>query len=271
MTDTAQAQARGVALDAARVWQASFGDRLTAAYLLGSLAHGGYAPAASDIDLGVVLVDSQVDDREIAEHCATSVRERAGLYGKVSTFWASLPALREGRDDGRFPALDRLDLADHGQLLVGVDVRETVARPGQAQLLLDSSRFALNVLAVPEVVAEFHHPRRLLTDPLWFTKAVLFPVRFLHAAAGDGVAVGNDVALDWYFAQPDPVSASLVQLAASVRAGATLDPDEALPLLAELRPLYCLYIDDRIERLRLAGAPEDLITGFGTWRGQLMK
>ncbi|GIL27401.1 hypothetical protein [Actinocatenispora comari] len=269
MTDPAQDRARGVALDAARIWQDAFGERLTAAYLLGSLAHGGYAPAASDIDLGVVLADAREGDRQRADDCATAVRERAGLYGKVSAFWASLPALRAGRDDGRFPALDRLDLADHGQLLLGVDVRATVARPGRTELLVDSGRFALSVLAVPEVVAEFHHPQRLVTDTVLFTKAVLFPVRFLHATAGDGAPAGNDVALDWYFAQPDPVSAPLVRLAASVRAGAPLDPDAALPLLAELRPLYRHYIDDRVERLRLAGAPDDLISGFGAWRDQL--
>jgi predicted nucleotidyltransferase len=186
MTDPAQDRARGVALEAARVWQDAFGARLTAAYLLGSLAHGGYAPAASDIDLGVVLADAREGDRRRADDCATAVRERAGLYGKVSAFWASLPALRDGRDDGRFPALDRLDLADHGQLLLGIDVRETVSRPGRTELLVDSGRFALSVLAVPEVVAEFHHPQRLLTDTVLFTKAVLFPVRFLHATAGDG-------------------------------------------------------------------------------------
>ncbi|MEV0844186.1 hypothetical protein AB0I55_32145 [Actinocatenispora sera] len=269
MIDTAQDRARGVALGAARVWQAAFGERLTAAYLLGSLAHGGYSPSASDIDLGIVLSEVRPGDRQLADDCATSVREQAGLYGKVSAFWASLPALRDGREDGRFPALDRLDLADHGQLLLGIDVREAVARPDRTELLLSSSRFALEILAVPEVVAEFHQPQRLLTDVVLFTKAVLFPVRFLHAAAEDGGAVGNDVALDWYLAEPDPVSAPLVRLAASIRAGAALDPDKALPLLAGLRPLYRCYIDDRVERLRLAGAPDDLISGFATWRDRL--
>ncbi len=33
------------------------GPRLVAAYALGSLAHGGFSPLVSDVDLGLVLTD----------------------------------------------------------------------------------------------------------------------------------------------------------------------------------------------------------------------
>ena len=35
----------------------ALGDRLVAGYALGSLAHGGFSPLVSDVDLGLILAD----------------------------------------------------------------------------------------------------------------------------------------------------------------------------------------------------------------------
>lgn len=257
------AAARGVAGAGARAYQDAFTERLVAAYLLGSLAHGGYAPAVSDIDLAVILTDTRVGD-------ATTIQS-TNPHRKLSVFWGSLPALRDGREDGRFPALDRLDLADHGVLLLGSDVAGQVARPTGDELLLESARFAVGVLATGEVIAEFHRPRRLVTDPVWFTKAVLFPVRFRYTnTLTTGRAATNDEAIAWYLAQPGAVAASLVRLAQRVRAGEPLDPALVAPeLAAGLVPLYQHYIDHQVRLLRRAGAPAGLVDAFTHWGRQL--
>ncbi|CAM4205538.1 nucleotidyltransferase domain-containing protein [Kibdelosporangium persicum] len=263
--------ARAVATECARAYQDVFAERLAAAYLLGSLAYGGYAPAVSDIDLAVVLTDARDGDSGTFASVGESLRGRSDLHRKLSTFWASLPALRDGRDDGRFPALDRLELADHGVLLLGDDVARQVARPAAEELSLESARFAVTVLATDEVVAEFREPRRLLADPVWFTKAVLFPVRFLYTSVRTaGRAATNDEAVAWYLDRPDPVAGSLVRLAARVRAGHPVHPEQMKPQLAGgLVPLYRHYIDEQTPRLLRAGAPADLVTAFARWRRRL--
>lgn len=265
---TAADAARAVAAEAAEAYREALGERLIGAYLLGSLSYGGYAPAASDIDLALVLADA--DGSAIADTTA-AVQERSPLHRKLSVFWSSLPALREGREDGRFPALDRLQLADHGKLLLGTDVLAEVARPTASELLLDSARFAIAVLAPPEVAAEFREPRRLLADPVWFTKAVLFPVRFGYSATTPtGRAANNDEAIGWYLSQPDVPAKPLVRLASRVRDGHPLDADEVRPeLAAGLLPLYRHAIENQLRRLKELDAPADLVAAFEDWAARL--
>jgi hypothetical protein len=259
--------ARAAADAGARAYRDAFAGRFVAAYVLGSLAYGGYAPAVSDIDLAVVLTDTRAGDPGAVGTTAGTLRGRGGPYRRLSVFWGSLPALRDGRDDGRFPALDRLQLADHGVLLLGRDVARRVARPTAEELLLASARFAVDVLATDEVLAEFHHPRRLLADPVWFTKAVLFPVRFLHTGTRTaGRAATNDEAVAWYLAQPGVPARSLVRLAERVRAGLPLDPAQVAPeLAAGLVPLYRHYIAHQARLLPDA----DLAAAFTHWSRRL--
>ncbi|WP_216214848.1 hypothetical protein [Amycolatopsis aidingensis] len=271
MTDPVSA-ARAVAVACAHDFRDAFPARLTAVYLLGSLAYGGYAPAVSDIDLALVLTETRDDDRGVIEATGEALRGRDGLYRKLSVFWGSLPALRTGLEDGRFPALDRLELAEHGELLLGADVAGQVARPAAEELLVESARFAVTVLATDEVTAEFQHPHRLLTDPVWFTKAVLFPVRFLYSSTRTtGRAATNDEAIAWYLASgAGTAAASLVRLAARVRAGEPLDPAQAeARLAAGLLPLYRHYIDDQASRLRHVQSAVDLVTAFTRWGRRL--
>ncbi|MCE7011130.1 hypothetical protein LWC34_51250 [Kibdelosporangium philippinense] len=254
--------------ESVRAYQNAFGERLIAAYLLGSLAYGGYSPVVSDIDLAVVLNDIREGDRETVATTNESLHAQSDLHRKLSVFWGSLTALREGRDDGRFPALDRLEVADHGKLLFGEDIANQVARPTSEELLLESAKFAVDILASDAVIAEFHRPRRLLDDAVWFSKAVLFPVRFLYSTRTSGRAATNDEAIDWYLDEPRPVAASLVRLAARVRAGHPLDPAELTPELATgLIPLYLHYIDVQLPRFQ--GKTADLVTAFTEWRERL--
>ena len=263
------AAAREIAVEAAEAYQEALGERLIGAYLLGSLAYGGYSAAASDIDLALVLTDT--GDAASVQSTTEELQQRSPLHRKLSVFWASLPALREGRDDGRFPALDRLQLAEHGRVLLGEDVTAEVARPAAEELLLESARFAIAVLATDEVTAEFRTPRRLLADKVWFTKAVFFPVRFRYSATtATGRAATNDEALEWYLAQPQAPSKSLVRLGARVREGQPLDADEAGPeLAAGLVPLYRHYIDAEVRRLREVGGPGDLVAALTDWGERL--
>lgn len=79
----------------------TFGDRLVAVYALGSLAHGGFSPLVSDIDVALVL-RSPTDDGDIQrvrDLQLTVNRSGLELADRLSVFWCS-PDHLAGRATG---------------------------------------------------------------------------------------------------------------------------------------------------------------------------
>ena len=115
------APGEAVLADAVGAFRAALGSRLVAGYALGSLAHGGFSPLVSDVDLGLVLEDPlRVPDRVTIYRAARAVRAGgSGLHRRLSVFWATPLILQRRAAGGRFPPLDRLDLLEHGRLLTG--------------------------------------------------------------------------------------------------------------------------------------------------------
>ncbi|WP_157597159.1 hypothetical protein [Streptacidiphilus rugosus] len=252
----------------AGVFHEALADRLVGAYALGSLAHGGFAPAVSDIDLALVLTDRRPEDDQTIDRVTRGLHELGGDHRRLSVFWSSLPALRANREDGRFPAVDRLDLKISGLLLLGDDVRPQVAQPDTAMLSADSVRFALEVLASDPVVAEFRNPTHLASDIRRFTKAVLLPLRFLYTAA-NSVPGSTDDAIRHHLAQPAPVAAELVRAATRARHGQPVSAERLTELLhAELIPLYLYYVDCCLPGLTPADG--GLAQGLARWRTRLL-
>ena len=101
----------------------ALGDRLLAAYALGSPAHGGFSELVSDIDVGLIVNDPPLPELASMIQAVAEVEKRkdAPLSARLSVFWGTPATLRGERDGGRFPALDRLDLIENGRLLVGSD------------------------------------------------------------------------------------------------------------------------------------------------------
>ena len=274
---------------AVSAYRAALGSRLIAGYALGSLAHGGFSPLVSDVDLGLILQDPlRAKDRLTIRTVARSVRAGGpGLHERLSVFWGTPSTLRGQGRGGRFPPLDRLDLLDYGRLLTGQDARSSVARPEQAELLVAGAEFALGYLGgarkLPgrladwarlrlrddNVLNEIRTPSQLVSrGPRRLTKVVLFPVRFLFTAETGQVGT-NTLAAGHYLASAYAPAATLVTAALAWRLVPPAD-DEATALLSrELIPLYVHYIDDHITRLhavnrhRLAGS-------FHRWRTRLL-
>ena len=275
--------------DAVCAFRAALGSRLVAGYALGSLAHGGFSPLVSDVDLGLVLEDPlRVSDRITIHRAARALRSGGSvLHARLSVFWGTSLILQGRATGGRFPPLDRLDLLDHGRLLTGREVRHSLPRPGKAELLLAGAEFALGHLGgAPKgrnrvlgwaraglrgenVLNEIRTPSLLVASgPRHMTKVVLFPVRFLFTAETGEVGT-NSVAAEHYLASGRGPAAGLVSAAAGWR----LEPpaaDEATALLGrELIPLYVHYIDDHIARLRALGN-QRLAGSFRRWRTCLL-
>jgi predicted nucleotidyltransferase len=280
-----------VLAEAAESYRDALGERLIAAYALGSLAHGGYSPLVSDIDLGLILCDpARPHDAETVR--AIAGREKAKgspLHERISVFWGTPATLRGDSDGGRFPPLDRLDLIESGRPLFGNDeARASLPRPSADELLIAGARFALEYLAgiradpTPDnelgstrpagadAVEEILTPEMLLARGVRrVTKLVLFPVRFLYTAASGEVGT-NDAAVAHYLQDDQAPSKPLVAAALEWRTAAPNDEEAAAELLRQhLLPLYVHFIDDHIGRLSSLDEPR-LVAAFGEWRDRLV-
>jgi hypothetical protein len=106
----------------AKQWQEALGTELIGAYVMGSLAHGGFSARYSDIDLALVTgagLSPPALDRLRGDAVALS----ADWGPKVSVFWAD-----RHFSIGRFPPLDRVDYLDHAVALMERE-RVRPARP----------------------------------------------------------------------------------------------------------------------------------------------
>ena len=93
--------------DAVAAFVRALGNRLIAAFALGSLAHGGFSELVSDVDIGLVLTDeSGAPDAQTIESVTAGLRVRGTeLHKRLSVFWATLSTLQDGTESGRFPHL----------------------------------------------------------------------------------------------------------------------------------------------------------------------
>lgn len=277
--------------EAAESYRAALGERLIAAYALGSLAHGGFSPLVSDIDLGLIVRDPALPgDAETIQTIAESEKAKGSpLHERISVFWGTPSTLRGESDDGRFPALDRLDLIESGRPLFGSDeARASLPRPSADELLITGAQFALEYLAGIRVgvapahelgsmrapgddaIEEIRHPDVLLARGVRrVTKVVLFPVRFLYTAASGEVGT-NDAAVARYLKDEQASSKALVGAALGWRTTGITDEEAAGELLrGHIVPLYVHFIDDHIGRLAPLGETE-LATAFEAWRARLV-
>jgi hypothetical protein len=284
------AQGQAVLAEAVSAYRQALGKRLVAAYALGSLAHGGFSPMVSDVDLGLVLADPlHPSDPETVRGVAEAVKAGGSmLHERLSVFWGSPSTLSGQQAGGRFPPLDLLDLIQHGLLLTGEDARRGLTPPSRTDLLTAGAEFALEFLAgvgstaelrgkgvgsmrpaADDAVEQLRHPDVLLARGVrHVTKLVLFPVRFLYTAE-TGLVGTNQSAAEHYLAGDRVPGTNLVAAALTWR---SVPPDEAQAkalLQREMIPLYLHYIDDH--RARLIGlGRHDLAEAFVEWRRRIV-
>jgi hypothetical protein len=291
MTGAGDEEGQAVLAEAVAAYQKALGDRLLAAYALGSLAHGGFSPLVSDVDLAVIVDDPPLpSDPETIGAVAEGVKEGGtALHQRLSVFWGTPATLRGEREGGRFPPLDRLDLLEHGRLLAGQDSRAGLSPPGAHELMVGGAEFALEFLAgitahLPawsggglgsirpgdDAIEEVRQPEVLVSRGVRrMTKLVLFPVRFFFTARTGHLGTNHTAATAYVAAQPAP-GAPLVAAALEWRS-APPDEESALALLrTEMVPLYLHYIDDHTERLTALGC-EELAEGFREWRRRILR
>ncbi len=211
-----EAAARDLAAALALFWQNRLGDALLGAYLIGSLAHGGFNRRYSDIDVALVSEDG-LSEAMIAECRDEAARVAPELAPKLSLFWAD-----RGFTKGRFPPLDRLDYLERAVILCE---RERVAlpRPTLAEVRTYLSGRPFTIWA--ERAARFAALDRLEpSDHKPYLRAQLYPARFVFSwRTGD--VTSNDTAVAHVTADPpDGLDPEPISRAMAVRLAAA-DPD----------------------------------------------
>lgn len=221
-----------------------FGENLAACYAIGSLAHGGFAPLVSDVDLVTVLNDGDAEVKEGILRVTDAVQQQfeSPLAQRLSVFWSDWSGVRSGAGPThRLPAIDRLDLLESGRLLYGQDNRQPATVPTHNELIIDSAEFALSKID-ESYRADLHHPSRLVAaGTRAVTKKTLFPVRFLYTLATSKIGRNQD-AIEWYRGR----SYQLVQAAARWR-NEGLDATADALLAVHLNELYVEFVDAYID------------------------
>jgi hypothetical protein len=243
------------------VTQRILGERLEALYAIGSLGHGGFVEAVSDVDIAVIVDRLSSGDRDLGERIlAGAEAQRVPLAERLSVFWSDWQQLEAGTyGSGRFPAADRVDLVSCGRLLVGRDQRSRIATPSTEELLLDAASFATTRLLDGDLLRKLRNPEEVFAEGVRATtKLVLFPVRFLYTAESGRVGSNEDAA-DWYLAGRDRPSREVVAAAVRWRRHGLPAAGHAPELTtAALAGVYREFCRDYARRLAPLGCPETI-------------
>lgn len=242
----------------------AFGKRLLSTYLIGSLAHGGFAPEVSDVGFALILADPLTDaDAEqisaLSAYCAAAHPR----YGRrLSLFWTSLDAFSDADQvqvAGRFPALDRLDLLLHGQPVGDADLRRELAPPTRQAILANCREDVLRFVRDPSRYSFLTSGAEYdFADHKALARLCLFPARFLHTATTGDVA-SNDTAAQNVLHNPTEPDAAIVTLGLILRQDPyyTLTDDERTLLRDNLPDYYRRFLHDFLRLHGGASAPDD--------------
>lgn len=187
------------------------GDRLLSAYAIGSLAHGGFAPAVSDVDLALLTGEVDGGMKEVLEEIQDEVAGTWELGSRLSIFHAPWAEFDDPPEGARFPPIDRFDLVRYGVLVGGIDLRGAHATlPDAEEVRAHAVESALRRATPEQLDADLEALEAGGVSVHDATKIVLWPVRLQHVC-DIGQGSGNADAVAHYVSLPDAGHAALAQ------------------------------------------------------------
>jgi len=263
--DMSTATADQVVADTVEAAETVFGTEIEALYTLGSLAHGGFTPLVSDVDVAIVLGSTGPDTANRIASVQGLVVEKATspLSERLSLFWADWHAVRTGEGDHfRLGPVDRLDLLDSGRLLLGSDRRGPSVRPSHEDLVLMSADLMLTKFTEGYFEQLRDTDALVAGGPRAVTKAILFPVRFMYTLRTGRIGL-NDGSARWYAAEALPGSALALEALewrndgiSDVELAVQMVDADLATLHAECLAEYTKCLDGLGEALRAAALAE---------------
>ena len=214
--EAARAAALAFSAGLAASYRARLRERLIGAYLIGSLAHGGFSHRYSDIDMALVTEDG-LDAAALAALRDLAANQDIKLARKLSLFWSD-----RSFTIGRLPPLDRVDYLDNA---VALAERERVvpARPTAAEIraYLQAAPFAnwaesARRFSTMDVLAPADHKA--------FVRALLYPARLVYSWS-TGRMGSNDEAVAFICEQRLPGMHTDIMVQALECRSAGVDPD----------------------------------------------
>lgn len=229
-----------------------FGNRLVACFKLGSLGEHGDFSLCSDVDVAFFLNEIHPED-EVRVNALWSELKKAPFEfaDRLSLFWSSYNNQDFIQGRGRFPALDRLDLIQHGVLIKGQDQRDQLIVPSEKEIIIESAyfieKFMLTESKHDELLSD--NAAILQKGARYFSKCVLFPVRLLFTLDHPNQVASNAEAVKYFNQQTSLplIVKELVNTAFSLRNAPYMQP--VIPTVLSLTPsdlqkaLLALYSD----------------------------
>jgi hypothetical protein len=204
------------------------GPRLLGAYLIGSLAHGGFSSRYSDIDMALVVQDP-LTPGDLDQLRRTAAAHSADLAARLSIFWTD-----RNFSAGRFPPLDRIDTIDHGIALIE---RQRVMPPRPTltevraylagQPFENWTRDALRLSALDRLADD---------DRKRYLRALLYPARLLYSWRTGTISSNDEAVAILQHEPPAGLDADLIARALQCRNDGG-DPDVLFAERTKLRKL----------------------------------
>ena len=223
--EAARTKALAFAQTLAPIYRAQLGERLIGAYLIGSLAHGGFSHRYSDIDVALVTEDA-LDAAMLTALRGLAAEQDGALSQKLSLFWAD-----RGFTIGRMPPLDRADYLDHAIVLTERE-RVRPKRPAldEIRAYLAGAPFSnwaenANRFATMSGLARSDHKL--------FIRTLLYPARLVYSWSTGRMASNDEAVAFAREHRPAGIDTEILTQALSCRqAGA--DPDALFALRTSL-------------------------------------
>jgi predicted nucleotidyltransferase len=218
--ETARIAALKFAAALASSYRAQLGEQLIGAYLIGSLAHGGFSRRYSDIDVALIT-EFALDTATLTTLRSLAAGCDATLGQKLSVFWSD-----RNFTVGRFPPLDRIDYLDRAVVLTERE-RVLPVRPtlDEIQAYLNGAPFA----NWTENVHRFAGMSALAPgDHKLFIRTLLYPARLVYSW-NTGLMGSNDDAVAFTREHSPPGMNTDILISALTYRQAAADPDELFP------------------------------------------
>jgi predicted nucleotidyltransferase len=184
--ETARTAALKFADALASSFRAQLGEQLIGAYLIGSLAHGGFSRRYSDIDMALIT-EVALDTAALATLRSLAAECDTTLSQKLSVFWSD-----RGFTIGRLPPLDRIDYLDHAVVLTERE-RDLPVRP-----TIDEIRVYLSGAPFTNWAENAHRFAGMSAlvpgDHKSFIRTLLYPARLVYSWS-TGLMGSNEVAV----------------------------------------------------------------------------